>query len=107
MGSRSSPQQSEEAPLYSITWQVQSSLLTLRRETARQAMAVVRLQVAANRQKLAIAETAAGRPVSIDELETRAAHEAAREPAKKSARAAPKKKKKAATGAKRAQRRKV
>ncbi len=65
--------------LYSIRWQAQSSILSLNRETAREAMEVVSLQVAANRQKLAITEAATGRPVSIDELQARAAYEAERE----------------------------
>lgn len=70
---------SEENALYVIRWQAQSSILSLSRETAREAMEVVSLQVAANRQKLAIVEAATGRPVSIDELQTRAAHEAGKD----------------------------
>ncbi|HLH51668.1 MAG TPA: hypothetical protein VKV96_20180 [Roseiarcus sp.] len=103
--------------MYSIRWQAQSSILSLNRETAREAMEVVSLQIAANRQKLAITEAATGRPVSIDELQTRAAYEAQAErkparrksAAKRTAKAASKKKnaRKTTTRAKRARKRKV
>jgi hypothetical protein len=67
-------------PVYAVSWQVESSILTLRRATARETLHIAELQIAGDRQKILIAD-ATGETISLFELRKRAEAEA-NEPAK-------------------------
>lgn len=59
-----SPKRGE--PVYSVSWQVESSILTLRRQTAREAVRVAELQIFGN--CLVRIADATGETISLDEL---------------------------------------
>jgi hypothetical protein len=61
--------------VYSVSWQVGSSILTLRRETAREALHVAELQIAGDRVTITIADPTGG-AISLHELRKRAEVEA-------------------------------
>ena len=51
--------------MYSVSWQVENSILTLRRETAREALRVAELRNSGDRMKVTIAGPTGG-TISLD-----------------------------------------